>query len=40
MQQATVPATFADVDDPINAVGFKPNIPIENNLAKFVEGFK
>lgn len=40
MQPGDVPATYADVDDLINAVGFKPNTPIEKGIGKFVEWYK
>ena len=40
IQPGDVPATYADVDDLINAVGFKPNTPIEEGIAKFVDWFK
>jgi UDP-glucuronate 4-epimerase len=39
MQPGDVPATYADVDDLISAVGFKPNTPIEDGIAKFVEWY-
>ncbi|OGU38948.1 MAG: capsular biosynthesis protein CpsI [Ignavibacteria bacterium RIFOXYB2_FULL_35_12] len=40
IQPGDVPATYADVDDLINAVGFKPNTLIEDGVAKFVEWYK
>jgi UDP-glucuronate 4-epimerase len=40
MQPGDVPATYADVDDLINAVGFKPDTPIEQGIGKFVEWFE
>ena len=40
IQPGDVPATYADVDDLINAVGFKPNTPIEEGIAKFIEWYK
>ena len=40
IQPGDVPATYADVDDLINAVGFKPNTPIEEGISKFVEWYK
>ena len=40
IQPGDVPATYADVDDLIDAVGFKPNTPIEAGITKFVEWFK
>ena len=40
IQPGDVPATYADVDDLIDAVDFKPNTPIENGIAKFVEWYR
>lgn len=40
IQPGDVPATFADVDDLVNAVDFKPNTSIEEGIGKFVEWFK
>ena len=40
IQPGDVPATFADVDDLIEAVGFKPSTRIEEGIAKFVEWFR
>lgn len=39
IQPGDVPATYADVDDLINAVGFKPNTSIEEGIGKFVEWY-
>ena len=36
MQPGDVPATFADVDDLMRDVGFKPSTPIETGIRKFV----
>jgi UDP-glucuronate 4-epimerase len=36
MQAGDVPATFADVDDLMRDVGFKPSTPIAEGIAKFV----
>jgi UDP-glucuronate 4-epimerase len=36
MQPGDVPATFADVDDLMRDVGFKPSTPIADGVAKFV----
>jgi UDP-glucuronate 4-epimerase len=36
MQAGDVPATFADVDDLMRAVDFKPSTPIAEGIAKFV----
>ncbi len=40
LQQGDVPATFADVDDLIKDVGFKPSTPIQEGMKKFVEWYK
>lgn len=40
MQPGDVPATYADVDDLIRDVGFKPATTIENGIARFVEWYK
>jgi len=40
MQPGDVPATYADVDDLINAVGFKPATSIEDGINKFVNWYK
>ena len=40
IQPGDVPATYADVDDLINAVGFKPNTTIKEGITKFVEWYK
>jgi len=40
MQAGDVPATYADVDDLIRDVGFKPTTRIEDGLRKFVEWYK
>lgn len=40
MQLGDVPATFADVDDLIKDVGFKPSTKIEDGIKKFVEWYK
>jgi UDP-glucuronate 4-epimerase len=40
IQPGDVPATYADVEDLINAVNFKPNTPIEVGIGKFIEWFK
>ena len=36
MQPGDVPATFADVDDLMRDVGFKPSTPIADGIAQFV----
>ena len=40
MQPGDVPATYADIDDLMRDVGFKPSTPIEEGIGKFVEWFK
>ncbi|EPR44011.1 NAD-dependent epimerase/dehydratase [Desulfovibrio sp. X2] len=40
MQPGDVPATYANVDDLIEDVGFKPNTPIEKGIEKFVEWYR
>ena len=40
IQPGDVPATFADVDDLIKDVGFKPATPIEEGIEKFVEWYE
>ncbi|GAB6905480.1 Protein CapI [Desulfosarcina cetonica] len=40
LQPGDVPATYADVDDLINDVGFKPATTIEEGIGKFVEWYK
>jgi UDP-glucuronate 4-epimerase len=40
IQAGDVPATYADVDDLINDVGFKPATTIEEGIKKFVEWYK
>lgn len=40
IQPGDVPATYANVDDLIEAAGFKPNTPIEDGIAKFVDWFR
>jgi UDP-glucuronate 4-epimerase len=40
MQPGDVPATYADVDDLIRDVGFKPSTPIEDGVARFVEWYR
>ncbi len=40
IQPGDVPATYADVDDLIKDVGFKPSTPIETGIAKFVEWYR
>jgi UDP-glucuronate 4-epimerase len=40
IQAGDVPATYADIDDLIRDVGFKPATPIEIGIARFVEWYK
>ena len=40
IQPGDVPATYADVDDLMRDVGFKPSIPIEEGIRRFVEWYK
>ncbi|MCP4252189.1 MAG: NAD-dependent epimerase [Candidatus Scalindua sp.] len=40
IQPGDVPATYADVDDLVNDVGFKPATTIEEGINKFVEWYK
>jgi UDP-glucuronate 4-epimerase len=39
MQPGDVPETYADVDDLVNDVGFKPSTPLEEGIKKFVEWY-
>lgn len=39
MQPGDVPATYADVDDLMNDVGFKPSTPIEVGIQRFVDWY-
>lgn len=40
MQDGDVPATYADVDDLVADVGFKPSTSIEEGLARFVDWYR
>lgn len=40
MQAGDVPATFADVEDLTEAVGFKPSTPIEVGIERFVAWYR
>jgi UDP-glucuronate 4-epimerase len=40
MQPGDVPATYADVDDLTRDVGFRPDTPIEEGIARFVEWYR
>ena len=40
LQAGDVPETYANVDDLINDVGFKPETSIEEGIGKFVEWYR
>lgn len=40
LQAGDVPSTFANVDDLVSDVGFKPDTSIEEGIAKFVEWYR
>ncbi len=40
MQAGDVPATYADVQDLIDDIGFKPDTPLEEGIQKFVEWYR
>ena len=40
IQPGDVPATYANVDDLINDVGFKPNTSIEEGISRFVDWYR
>ncbi|MBN2700391.1 MAG: NAD-dependent epimerase [Methylothermaceae bacterium] len=40
MQQGDVPATYADIDDLMQATGYAPTTPIEEGVARFVAWYK
>ena len=40
MQMGDVPATYANVDDLIRDVGFKPATPIEVGIERFVKWYR
>ena len=40
MQAGDVPATYADVDDLMRDVGFRPSTPIEVGIRRFVEWYR
>lgn len=40
LQAGDVPATYADVDDLVRDVGFKPATPIEEGIRKFVDWYR
>lgn len=40
MQAGDVQATFADIDDLVRDVGYKPDMPVEQGMAKFVAWYR
>ena len=40
LQAGDVPETWADVDDLVQAVGFRPSTPLREGLARFVEWYR
>jgi UDP-glucuronate 4-epimerase len=40
IQPGDVPATYADVDDLIQDVGFKPATPLSEGILKFIDWYK
>ncbi len=40
LQPGDVPATYADVDDLVNDVGFKPATPVEKGVQNFVDWYR
>ncbi|MCU0962805.1 MAG: capsular biosynthesis protein CpsI, partial [Pirellulaceae bacterium] len=40
MQPGDVPATYADVDDLMRDVGFRPATPIEEGIRRFVDWYR
>lgn len=40
MQQGDVPITYADVDDLMKDVGFKPSTPLEEGINNFIEWYR
>ena len=40
MQAGDVPATYADVDDLVREIDFKPQTTIEEGISKFVEWYR
>ncbi len=39
LQPGDVPVTYADVDDLVNDVGFRPSTPIEVGIGRFVDWY-
>lgn len=40
MQPGDVPETFADIDDLVRNVGFRPAIPIEEGVRRFIVWYR
>jgi UDP-glucuronate 4-epimerase len=40
MQLGDVPITYADVDELMRDVGFKPSTPIEQGIAHFIQWYR
>jgi UDP-glucuronate 4-epimerase len=40
LQKGDVPATYADIDDLVRDVGFRPDTPIETGIARFVDWYR
>ncbi len=40
LQPGDVPATYANVDDLIDDVGYKPATPVEEGIARFVDWYQ
>ena len=40
MQAGDVPATYADVDDLMRDVGFRPSTSIEEGVGRFVQWYR
>jgi UDP-glucuronate 4-epimerase len=40
MQPGDVPATYADIDDLMRDIGFRPDTPIEEGVHRFIAWFR
>ena len=40
MQPGDVPATYADVDDLMREVGFRPSTPIKTGVERFIDWYR
>ena len=40
MQAGDVPITYADIDELVDDIGFKPETSIEEGIGKFVDWYK